>query len=193
MVTLWKHIKLLWSFHCIMILIEVWLSSKSTSNLVIAPCLCVPASFLDEKSLAGLLTTGVGTCLNTQRIPPNKTRHSESLACSRNMGVSKNNEWYPQIIHFNRVFHYKPSIFGYPYFWKHPYEFHSSNLGGVFRYRYFFHHYLNPLRRWKKHFQQPPELGWVCFSTVFPVVCRWNGGNFALPKFNIAPEKLPSQ
>ena len=28
--------------------------------------------------------------------------------------------WYPQIIHFNRVFHYEPSILGYPYFWKHP-------------------------------------------------------------------------
>ena len=27
----------------------------------------------------------------------------------------------PQIIHFNRVFHYKPSISGYPYFWKHPF------------------------------------------------------------------------
>ena len=25
----------------------------------------------------------------------------------------------PQIIHFNRVFHYRPSILGYPYFWKH--------------------------------------------------------------------------
>ena len=23
---------------------------------------------------------------------------------------------------FNRVFHYKPSILGYPYFWKHPYS-----------------------------------------------------------------------
>ena len=32
-------------------------------------------------------------------------------------------EWFlpPQIIHFNRVFHYKPSILGYPYFWKQPY------------------------------------------------------------------------
>ena len=28
----------------------------------------------------------------------------------------------PQIIHFNRIFHYKPSILGYPYFWKHPYQ-----------------------------------------------------------------------
>ena len=25
--------------------------------------------------------------------------------------------WHPQIIHFNRVFQYKPSILGYPYFW----------------------------------------------------------------------------
>ena len=30
---------------------------------------------------------------------------------------------YPQIIHFNRVFHYKPSILGYAYFWKHPYSY----------------------------------------------------------------------
>ena len=28
--------------------------------------------------------------------------------------------WYPQITHFNRVFHYKPSILGYPNLWKHP-------------------------------------------------------------------------
>ena len=38
----------------------------------------------------------------------------------KHMGVSKNNG-IPQIIHFNRVFHYKPSILGYPSFWKHPY------------------------------------------------------------------------
>ena len=28
----------------------------------------------------------------------------------------------PQIIHFKRVFHYKPSILGFPYFWKHSYN-----------------------------------------------------------------------
>ena len=28
--------------------------------------------------------------------------------------------WYPQIIHFNRVFHYKPSILGYPIFGNTP-------------------------------------------------------------------------
>ena len=35
------------------------------------------------------------------------------------VGVSKNSVT-PQIIHFNRVFHYKPSIWGHPYFWKYP-------------------------------------------------------------------------
>ena len=43
---------------------------------------------------------------------------------------------YPQIIHFNRVFHYKPSILGYPYFWKHPDEmllkFDFECLGEIF-------------------------------------------------------------
>ena len=36
------------------------------------------------------------------------------------MGVSKNSGFSPQIIHFNRGFHYKPSILGYHYFWKPP-------------------------------------------------------------------------
>ncbi len=35
---------------------------------------------------------------------------------------TKNRGKTPQIIHFKRVWnHYKPSILGYPYFWKHPY------------------------------------------------------------------------
>ena len=37
------------------------------------------------------------------------------------MDVSKNSGTL-EIIHFNRVFHYKPSNLGYPYFWKHPYK-----------------------------------------------------------------------
>ena len=36
--------------------------------------------------------------------------------------------WYPQIIHFNRVFHCKPSILGYPYFWKHPHRIGTKHL-----------------------------------------------------------------
>ena len=34
----------------------------------------------------------------------------------------KNSGFSPQIIHFNTVFQYKPSILGYHYFWKHPYR-----------------------------------------------------------------------
>ena len=33
----------------------------------------------------------------------------------------------PPIIHFNWVFHYKPSILGYPYFWKHPNTLPETN------------------------------------------------------------------
>ena len=40
---------------------------------------------------------------------------------------------YPQIIHFNRVFHYKPSILGaHPYFWKNPNGGYVMNLRGIF-------------------------------------------------------------
>ena len=45
------------------------------------------------------------------------------------MDVSENSGFSPQIIHFNRVFHYKPSILGYPYFWKHPYSYIISFRG----------------------------------------------------------------
>ena len=41
--------------------------------------------------------------------------------------------WYPQIIHFNRVFHYKSSILGYPYFRKHPYPYLSQGLDFFFQ------------------------------------------------------------
>ena len=51
------------------------------------------------------------------------------------MDVSKNRDTpkssiligFPQIIYFNRVFHYKPSIWGYHYFWKHP-NVHRQNF-----------------------------------------------------------------
>ena len=44
------------------------------------------------------------------------------------MGVSKNKGVSPQIIHLNRVFHYKPSILGYiPLFLvQHPYDYDNK-------------------------------------------------------------------
>ena len=35
---------------------------------------------------------------------------------------------YPQIIHFNTIFHYKPAILGYPHFWKPPFSCHIFQL-----------------------------------------------------------------
>ena len=40
---------------------------------------------------------------------------------SKNRGTSKS-------CHFNKVFHYKPSILGYLYVWKHPYKWSSGTL-----------------------------------------------------------------
>ena len=63
---------------------------------------------------------------------------------------------YPQIIHFNRVFHCKPSILGYPHFWKHP---NNQNFGHQKQ--------LNP-RYSSTHF--------VASSTAIPV-----GGSYQPP------------
>ena len=50
------------------------------------------------------------------------TKETSKNEQAYDLDVSENSGFSPQIIHFNRVFHYKPSILGYPYFWKHPYE-----------------------------------------------------------------------
>ena len=56
-----------------------------------------------------------------------------SYGCFRKHG-------YSQIIHFNKVFHYKPSILGHPYFWKHPYSFISNFPGGSIKPQAFLHY-----------------------------------------------------
>ena len=47
------------------------------------------------------------------------------------MDVSENSGFSPQIIHFNRVFHYKPSILGYPLFLETPIYLPVSYIGVV--------------------------------------------------------------
>ena len=69
--------------------------------------------------------------------------------------------WYPQIIHFNWVFHYKPSILGYPYFWKPPagdWITHLKNTIIKFG-------SSSPGAEVKKYVKPPPRKGlclWVC-------------------------------
>ena len=54
-----------------------------------------------------------------------KTSKLDMIRGISDMGVSKNNGTPKSsiLIGFSMVFHYKPSILGYPYFWKHPHEF----------------------------------------------------------------------
>ena len=87
----------------------------------------------------------------------------------------------PLIIHFNRVFHDKPSILGYPNFWKHPYRFASKfdppQLGS----------HPNPgehflLLRWGAIFcvacamawGKAPDFGCGCLPGVLPNLGPWN-------------------
>ena len=70
------------------------------------------------------------------------------------MGVSGNSGFSPQIIHFNRVFHYKPSILGYPYFWKHPYN----------RLPRCFEHLISSF--WKRWPLDSPNPGHLTFSAL---------------------------
>ena len=69
------------------------------------------------------------------------------------------NSGTPKSSHFNRVFHYKPSILGYLYFWKHPYGW----LGGGFRFGGEDSHFDSYL---SNGLVQPPP-SWVFFYTEF--------------------------
>ena len=64
------------------------------------------------------------------------------------MDVSENSGFYPQIIHFNRVFHYKPSIFGTPIFGNtHMVSiplFTGLYMSQVVVWDFFHQHYLHP-------------------------------------------------
>ena len=52
------------------------------------------------------------------------------LLARKNMGVSKN-RGTPKSSILIGFFHYKPSIMGYHYFWKHPYGFLFSGPGSL--------------------------------------------------------------
>ena len=71
--------------------------------------------------------------------------------------------------HFNKVFHYKPSISGYPYFWKHPYvciyiyihAMYCTFFLDLFHFRlsYYIHAGLQPLViSWRTRGETPVEL-----------------------------------
>ena len=61
---------------------------------------------------------------------------------------------YPQIIHFNKAFHYKPSILGYPYFWKYPNIPYMENLRKTVKVKT------------KNHLEIIPRMGYRRWSNV---------------------------
>ena len=78
-------------------------------NLVALDVVQTPACFRDY----------VATTRRTSRY--DMTSHDLAQKTLQQMGVSENSGFSPQIIHFNRVFHYKPSILGaHPYFLETP-------------------------------------------------------------------------
>ena len=85
--------------------------------------LVVPASHLFLYGFVILMLVGIpeGQGIDSVSGCPDEAVFINALFFPKDMDVSKN-RGAPQIIHFNRVFHYKPSILGYHYFWKHPYQ-----------------------------------------------------------------------
>ena len=86
---------------------------------------------------------------------PAGCKNHKFIACAylcQYMGVSEN-RGTPKSSHFDRVFHYKPSILGYHYFWKHQYIPWKINM-------------LNPKTEvWEGKF--PFQLGVLGSTSVF--------------------------
>ena len=102
------------------------------------------------------------------------------------MGVSKNRGFSPQIIHFNRDFHYIPSILGYPYFWKHPYGSiinPKTNMAGSWRwisycYNWIWFFFPSPF-----FLKQMIEIHWgIRFCTSFGVAHNYPVNDFRANK-----------
>ena len=70
---------------------------------------------------------------------------------------------YPQIIHFNKVFHYKPSILGYHYFRKHPYVRGAVVLSISVNSTMIFPYTYTP----QKLTAKAPENGWLEYYLPF--------------------------
>ncbi len=67
----------------------------------------------------------------------------------------------PQIINLNRVFHYeiyKPSISGYPYFWKHPYNSRVWHVPAAFRFLGFLSFIRHERRMFRKYTSKIGDL-----------------------------------
>ena len=84
----------------------------------------------------------------------------------------------PEIIHFNRMFHYKPSILGYPYFWKHSYAIIDDVLLVLDQLINRLHHYIPSFtgvisqNQCKKFLEETSNsIFWKEHSIFFSYIC----------------------
>ena len=105
-----------------------WLltTCKSWDDPPSKPCQ-VPEGLLPTVTISLMIASDQMASRNVRGAQWNVTLRKTFL---KELGVSKNN-CTPQIINFNRVFYYKPSILGYPYFLETPRCF-VFFLGGCF-------------------------------------------------------------
>ena len=98
------------------------------------------------------------------------------------MDVSENGGT-PKSSIFHRVFHYKPSILGYPYFWKHPYcacfGFSSPPLKKIKEW----------IGIWGDEIHTPWKMNWA----VLIVMCKWasQGRGVEHQPVHMEPENAP--
>ena len=101
-------------------LLDFFLKGLSHVSHVPHGSILAPPAFTGEFVKAPRLNL----CREKRRKESPTSRPIKSMI-SNHLGISKNRGIYPQIIHFNRVFHYKPSILGEtppifgstPHFW----------------------------------------------------------------------------
>ena len=75
-----------------------------------------PVAYVNLYCGGGVLSQETTSCLTTDPATNFLVGRAQQIIWK----FPKNNGT-PQISHSNKVFHYKPSILGYPYFWKPPY------------------------------------------------------------------------
>ena len=85
--------------------------------------------------------------------------------------VSENSGFSPQIIHFNKVFYYKASILGYPYFWKHPYmkthqKINEIHVGKYIQFPSSSHGYMSWMSFFFRIFPQPLNWREICLKQL---------------------------
>ena len=123
--------------------------------------------------MGGLLIDTDSACIGAND-KPIKGLYAAGEVGLTDMDVSENSGISPKSSHFHRVFHYKPSILGYPYFRKHPYGW--GQLFTLFDYIPSLKPTVRPLKMMVFQ-EESPDFQWSTFRCELLVsgrVCFWS-------------------